>query len=397
MIKTQTTTKRDIPKVTPKVTPQEDISHKVAESAQRFYAYQYPRETKAVELNDGELPSRYDTTQVTLLARDPHYIHAYWDIAPDAHDQMRQQVGAEYDRSTYTLRMYDITKKEFNGHNANSSFDVAIQPHQNNWYVNLWGDNVNYCGEIGVKTPQGQFYPIARSNVVHTPRASISERSDMMWMDVKENRQDAFIYTWSRANRISNAIDKAGTQWPVQTKPGRKIYLSEDDIRAYYSSLFPLLSKIRKRRNGNGATANDIKDIGKYSHRELIEDISIPGISKSEYYRRYRLGDSAELVERGGGSEQNFVGASESVHQLPQRKFFFEIWTELIVYGRTEPDAKVYLDQKNIPLRKDGTFTLRYALPDGRIPFNFAAISHDQIDRRTIKTAVERSQTKYGS
>ena len=399
MIKTSTETKRTIPKSNGR----HDISKNVAESARQFYAYQYPRPKKNVDLKDEELPSQYNTTQVTLLARDPHYIHAYWDIAPQTHDHIRQEIGPEYDRSTYTLRMYDITQKDFNGANANHSFDVDIQPHQSNWYVNLWCDNVNYCGEIGVRTPEGRFYPMARSNVVGTPRASSSGRSDMVWMDVKENREESFLYTMSRAKRINKAIERASTKLPVQTKPGRKIYLSEADIRAYYSNLFPLLRKLKRfKRNGNNGenskTPSKIKDINKFDNREKIEDIYIPGISTSEYYRKYLSGASAELLERGGASEKNFVGASESIHIQPKgRKFFFEIWTELLVYGRTEPDAKVYLGSKNIPLRKDGTFSLRYALPDGRIPFDFTAVSTDQIDRRTISTAVERARTVYSA
>ena len=48
------------------------------------------------------------------------------------------------------------------------------------------------------------------------------------------------------------------------------------------------------------------------------------------------------------------------------RKFHFELDAELIVYGATEPDAQVTLQGEPVHLRSDGTFTVRFSLPDSR-------------------------------
>ena len=76
-----------------------------------------------------------------------------------------------------------------------------------------------------------------------------------------------------------------------------------------------------------------------------------------------------------------------------ERSFWLVVNTELIVYGATEPDAKVSVQGKEIKLRPDGTFTLRFALPDGKqvIPVN--AVSADQVDERTI-TPIVTKETK---
>ena len=84
-------------------------------------------------------------------------------------------------------------------------------------------------------------------------------------------------------------------------------------------------------------------------------------------------------------------GASEG--RLNKREFFFEVWTELVVHGRTEPDATVRLNQKEVPLNPDGTFSLRYALADGEIPLKFIAQSSDGVEQRHINTSVERERT----
>lgn len=73
-----------------------------------------------------------------------------------------------------------------------------------------------------------------------------------------------------------------------------------------------------------------------------------------------------------------------------ERKFWLVVNTELIVYGATEPDAKVTVQGKPIKLRNDGTFTLRFALPDGTQYIPVEAISSDGIDRRKITPIVSR-------
>jgi hypothetical protein len=73
------------------------------------------------------------------------------------------------------------------------------------------------------------------------------------------------------------------------------------------------------------------------------------------------------------------------------RGFWFQVEAELIVYGATEPGAKVTLQGKPVTLRPDGTFTVRMALPNGRQIIPAVAISPDGLEERTIVLAVERN------
>lgn len=73
------------------------------------------------------------------------------------------------------------------------------------------------------------------------------------------------------------------------------------------------------------------------------------------------------------------------------RKFFFRLDAELIVYGATEPTAKVMIQGEPIQLRPDGTFTMRFSLPDGRQILPAVAYSADGVEERTIVLAVERN------
>jgi hypothetical protein len=73
-----------------------------------------------------------------------------------------------------------------------------------------------------------------------------------------------------------------------------------------------------------------------------------------------------------------------------QRGFWLVVDCELIVYGATEPDADVSVQGKKIKLRPDGTFTMRYYLPDGKQVIPVKAVSADKIEERIITPIVTR-------
>lgn len=73
-----------------------------------------------------------------------------------------------------------------------------------------------------------------------------------------------------------------------------------------------------------------------------------------------------------------------------EKKFWLTADCELIVYGATEPDAKVTIQDKPLKLRQDGTFSLRLALPDGKQVINIKAVSKDNKEERSITPIVKR-------
>jgi hypothetical protein len=82
--------------------------------------------------------------------------------------------------------------------------------------------------------------------------------------------------------------------------------------------------------------------------------------------------------------------ASPVKKMVREKKFWLAVNTELIVYGATEPDARVLVQGKEISLRPDGTFSLRFALPDGKQTIPVEATSGDGDEKRTITPVVNR-------
>jgi len=77
-----------------------------------------------------------------------------------------------------------------------------------------------------------------------------------------------------------------------------------------------------------------------------------------------------------------------------QKGFWFNVNAELILYGATEPDAQVTIGGRPIKLRQDGTFSFRFALPDGDYELPAVAISADKTDGRAAELKFGRS-TEY--
>jgi hypothetical protein len=98
-----------------------------------------------------------------------------------------------------------------------------------------------------------------------------------------------------------------------------------------------------------------------------------------------------ERLRRPMGSPAVTSFGSGALQYGKERKFWFQLDAELIVYGATEPNAKVTLQGEPVKLRPDGTFTMRFSLPDNRQIIPAVAASADGIEERTIVLAVERN------
>ncbi|MGZ3337211.1 MAG: DUF4912 domain-containing protein, partial [Isosphaeraceae bacterium] len=157
---------------------------------------------------------------------------------------------------------------------------------------------------------RSKFYVLARSNIVSTPKAGVTDALDENWSDVQQQFE-----------RVQNP-----------------------------SSI--------------GCTGvNSVLDL-----RDLFEE------------RLRRPLSSASMQNLSVGGLPSLGG-----------NFHFEIDAELIVYGTTEPNAHVTLQGEPVHLRSDGTFTVRFSLPDSRQIIPAVASSGDGVEERTIVLAVERN------
>ncbi|MDY6838056.1 MAG: DUF4912 domain-containing protein [Thermodesulfobacteriota bacterium] len=120
----------------------------------------------------------YGETIVVAVAVDPYLIHVYWEVASERLKTVRDRPHKDYGRSRAVLRCYGVTSMASHGGNATHAFDVDIDLESRSRYIHLWSPGNAYLVELGFRSEEGSFYPIARSNVVEVPRVGPAPQGD---------------------------------------------------------------------------------------------------------------------------------------------------------------------------------------------------------------------------
>ncbi len=258
-----------------------------------------------------DLPAGYGKDRIVVMVRDPYWLHAYWELTHQAIRRAEAALGQAWHGARPILRLLDVSGRDTTSSTEAVVRDIPIHGGCNNWYIDVLNPPRSYRVDIGYLARNGQFYVLARSNVVTTPRAGVSDGLDENWADIDARKADR-IYAMSGGFEASN---------------------------------------------------------GSLELKQLFEE------------RLRRPMGSPAVTSFGTGA------------LLPgkKHKFWFQIDAELIVYGATEPTARVTLQGEPIALRPDGTFTRRFSLPDSRQIIPAVAASADGIEERTIVLAVERN------
>lgn len=260
-----------------------------------------------------ELPAGYGKDRIVVMVRDPFWLHCYWEITRQAVQRAEAALGQDWYGAKPILRVLDVTCNDTTNAAEQTVRDIDIHGGCNNWYLEV-GNPRSYRIDIGYLAKSGVFYVLARSNVVSTPRAGVSDIIDENWSDIDSMKADR-IYAMSA---------------------------------------------------GYDPTASSLE------LKQLFEE------------RLRRPMGSPSVTSFGSGAFQ----------YGKERKFWFQLDAELIVYGATEPTARVTLQGEPVKLRPDGTFTMRFSLPDSRQIIPATAASADGVEDRTIVLAVERN-TKH--
>jgi hypothetical protein len=258
-----------------------------------------------------DLPAGYGKDRIVVMVRDPYWLHTYWELTRHAIQRAEAALGQEWHTAKPILRLLDVSSQEVTNTTESIVRDIEIHGGCNNWYIDVSNPPRSYRLDIGYLARSGRFYVLARSNVVTTPRAGVSDVIDENWADIDTKKAD-------RIYAMSGGFDPTASSLELKQ-------LFEERLRRPLGS--PAITSF-----GSGGL--------------------LPGKA---------------------------------------RKFWFQLDAELIVYGATEPNARVTLQGEPVKLRPDGTFTMRFSLPDSRQIIPAVATSPDGIEERTIVLAVERN------
>jgi len=261
---------------------------------------------------DKDLSSKHKSgpikDRIVLMVPDPYWLHCYWELSLQSVQRAEAALGQDWHQARPIIRLFDVTAGDTTSTAEGFVRDIPIHGGCSHWYIDVPQPPKSYRTDIGYMSKRGQFYVLARSNVVTPPIAGSSEALDDNWA------HDLDAASADRILAMSTAFEKAD---------------------------------------------------GPSALKELFDE---------QFRRPVKEGSF------GGGAAPGKL-----------KKFAFDLDAELIVFGRSDPNATITLQNEPVKLRPDGSFTMRFSLPDSRQIIPAVATSADGLEEQTIVLAVERN------
>jgi hypothetical protein len=305
-----------------------------------------------------------------LLARDPHWLYAYWEL-PGEDQRQHNALSADHH---LIVRVHPETL------DAQPVSVAHVHPESQHWFIYVDQAGKPYVAQLGYFLPDRKWVTLATSPVAVTPPDAVSPSTVLQFATIPFD-----VPLWQLAGAAPN-VDQgkemqavaartpvaAGTTATPFERAGRRNAWFPELAQLPGGESFPNIPSWFKTRPGSEvwtlAQAQALAEALRQTDRErarmnsaAIADL-IRGAVKMPL----------PAIDVGG------LGLSSPWGVAAPAGFWFRVNAELTVYGAP------------IQLGSDGTFCLRFALPDGQHGLALAAVSSGG-DRRQATLRFSRS------
>ena len=363
-----------------------------------------------------ELPEAYGTQQIFLAARDPYCLFASWDL--DAKQRARYNAASASGALTIRLR------RGF----ADGAIELEVHapPNSRDRFIEVTQPDTTFVAELGyhernsgawkrisvskpATTPRDRMAPFILKNElapsVEEPVAPPSEPEPPRKAEMPPRTEVNF------ESQPREIIFAAQEQWfarrepsqdPPRWQPGpeqprwkapaqlkwKPKKVAAPKWSAEKTKALDELISLEFRRMQQGSL--EIEEVLRRRILRGAEEEQAPSsIEMAEEW------EAEEIVAQALGLAQPAPSSLELAQRPVARKaFWFKVNAELIIYGSTEPDARVSIGGRPIRLWQDGSFSYRFALPDGAYELPVIAISRDGDHGRAAELRFSRD-TRY--
>ena len=319
-----------------------------------------------------ELPEAYGTKKLFLTARDPHWLYAHWDLTRE----QQLKLNAQSSDGHLVVRIY---AHKIEGH---PTYEIHVHPESRHWFTHVERAGHSYVAELGYYSALGKWTRVSTSSGTMTPPDAVSSETDTDFATIPFEFPFAKLLELIKAAVYENLplaqaleeLRRTGypdlpritgltapplpAKWTPQQEQALAKIINIDEVRRVWMGSLEITELIR---------------------RKLAHEIS--SIGASQFGVSSPLGGSSLSSPFGGEGGQ-------------PKNFWFNVNAELIIYGATEPDAKVTLGGHQIKLRPDGSFSYRFSLPDGKYDLPAVAVSAGGDDARAASLKFSR-ETEY--
>ena len=288
-------------------------------------------------------------TRVVFLPRDPQWAYVFWDISEVDRD-LAMGSGA----SQLCLRVADVTGLSGGSSHPHTLQEVVVDSHATEWYLPVPLSDRDYRVELGYRkgaTSTGGWISLAFSSVARVPALHPCEQI-----------LDQFV---------PFSLDTSSTSSPSSPGPYNDVLPEAGDSSPGLHERLYQSATAGWRRLGRGS--------------EAFHEFDHDGVSSSALAASGVGIWSSGRTESGAGFTQS--GAAMVARQ---RSFWLVADAELIVYGATDPAARLSIGGEEVPLSPDGTFRIQVPFRDGQQLYPIEALAADGEQRRNITLEFQR-------
>ncbi len=272
-------------------------------------------------------------TNVVFLPKDPEWAYVFWEISEQDRHKAQAQ-GAK----RLCLRLSDVTGTQNGAANPGTRQEVTVESHSTEWYLPIPLGGREYSVELGYRIGH-KWMSLAFSSSATVP--SLHPSDQILDQFVPFSLEAYSTTTTTKPEEENDNLDQPDSG------------LHE---RLYQSAT----TKFRSRRVG------------------------------SEEFQESPSRNQIDHNQSGAGLWASGINESGIGGVISQRSFWLVADAELIVYGATDPSAKLFIEDEQVPLANDGTFRLQVPFRDGTQNYSIKAIDKDGVDTRNITMKFER-------
>tara|TARA_B100000963_G_scaffold155656_1_gene135517 strand:+ start:1426 stop:2577 length:1152 start_codon:yes stop_codon:yes gene_type:complete len=275
-------------------------------------------------------PTTETKTNLVFLPRDPEWSYVFWQISEYDRDKAKS-LGA----NKLCLRLYDVTGLNEGEFNQGTLREIAVDSYSTEWYLPIPVPDRDYKVELGYRYGF-KWMSLAFSSPSHVPSSKPSEQILDKFvpfnLDSSSETNSSILTSFeSEDNGLHERLYQAATTYSTRSRVGSEEFMANTSESA------------------NSAFQND----------------SGVGIWAS--------------------------GLNDSGTGIVNRSFWLVADAELIVYGATDPSAKLTIGGEEVPLATDGTFRLQVPFRDGSQKYDIKATDSSGKQTREISMRFERS------
>jgi hypothetical protein len=305
----------------------------------------------------GYLPESYGTRKLFLMARDPRVLFAYWDLSPVQY----QEAARVAKEGKIFLEVYVPGEGRVQ--------QVHVWDMHKNWYLQVDRPDTAFVAQLGYYRQDGGFEVLARSAEVRTSRETVSPNTDAKFVTIP------FHITFRELCEMIASL----------SLPGEEL---ADTLARLQDSDRPLPFQVPVPEFPGKDNVQIFGD--EEVRRRMVGSLEITEILRKRF--ETALSSGQWTSSSGVSSMSSPFGASFG----RARGFHLHLNAELIIYGGTEPNAKVRIDGHDISLSPDGTFSYHFAFPDGHFHIPIEAASADGVEKRSALLSFLRLTDREG-